>query len=308
MSSILEMDDISHFIHVPSHKNFSENDHFKIISYSRKRISLYKKFSESDYFKSKLSELKKALSERNIVYLNFLIENLETSILDFVDFVDSVWYDLIYDKDKSIKYQNLDFILKNNIISNPGIILIVVINIIDEDRKYSCEHYYFTDIREFMELKTYEIVKYLIKNSIEHPNINGSTFEPTALYYAVEDNNLEMVKFLVENGATIWIIDSSNIKDFDDSPAFKGNIEYFEVFEYLFNNYIESRYHNTGEIALKKEDSCICKEYEKLKILKSKKRSDLLREELIAKYHSPENIEKWSIYFNKPFDEVLEVI
>lgn len=43
-------------------------------------------------------------------------------------------------------------------------------------------------------------------------------------------------------------------------------------------------------------------------IKKSKKRSDLLREELVAKYHSPENIEKWSVYLNKTFDEVIEVM
>jgi hypothetical protein len=33
-----------------------------------------------------------------------------------------------------------------------------------------------------------------------------------------------------------------------------------------------------------------------------------LKEELVAKYYSPENIEKWSVTYNKPFDEVIEVM
>jgi hypothetical protein len=42
--------------------------------------------------------------------------------------------------------------------------------------------------------------------------------------------------------------------------------------------------------------------------IKPKERSDVLREELIAKYHSPENIEQWSIYLHKSFDETIEVM
>jgi hypothetical protein len=39
-----------------------------------------------------------------------------------------------------------------------------------------------------------------------------------------------------------------------------------------------------------------------------KSRCDLLREELIAKYWRPENIEKWSITYNKDFDEVIDIM
>jgi Leucine-rich repeat (LRR) protein len=39
-----------------------------------------------------------------------------------------------------------------------------------------------------------------------------------------------------------------------------------------------------------------------------KARCDILKEELVAKYYSPENIEKWSVTYNKPFDEVIEVM
>ena len=41
---------------------------------------------------------------------------------------------------------------------------------------------------------------------------------------------------------------------------------------------------------------------------KSKDRSNFLREELIAKYMSPENIEKWGLAYNKPFDEIIEIM
>jgi ankyrin repeat protein len=48
--------------------------------------------------------------------------------------------------------------------------------------------------------------------------------------------------------------------------------------------------------------------YNEMIIKKSKERSKILREELTAKYHSPENIEQWSVYYNKPFDEVIEIM
>jgi hypothetical protein len=48
--------------------------------------------------------------------------------------------------------------------------------------------------------------------------------------------------------------------------------------------------------------------YDKYMKFKSKERSDLLREDLVMKYYSPENIEKWGLKFNKPFDEVQEIM
>lgn len=51
--------------------------------------------------------------------------------------------------------------------------------------------------------------------------------------------------------------------------------------------------------------------YEKMKMVKAKERSDLLREELIAKYLSPQNIEKWALcleYNSKSFDEIIEIM
>lgn len=52
----------------------------------------------------------------------------------------------------------------------------------------------------------------------------------------------------------------------------------------------------------------LTKKYNDYILQKCKERSDVLREELVAKYHSPENIEKWSLYLNKPFDETIEVM
>jgi hypothetical protein len=39
-----------------------------------------------------------------------------------------------------------------------------------------------------------------------------------------------------------------------------------------------------------------------------KVRCDLLKEDLIKKYYSPENIEKWSITYNKDFDEIQDIM
>jgi hypothetical protein len=39
-----------------------------------------------------------------------------------------------------------------------------------------------------------------------------------------------------------------------------------------------------------------------------KVRCDILREELVANYWRPENIEKWSITYNKDFDEVVDIM
>ena len=41
---------------------------------------------------------------------------------------------------------------------------------------------------------------------------------------------------------------------------------------------------------------------------KAKEHSDLLKEDLIKKYYSPENIEKWSVTYNKDFDEVQDLM
>lgn len=48
--------------------------------------------------------------------------------------------------------------------------------------------------------------------------------------------------------------------------------------------------------------------YDEIIKIKSKERSLLLIEDLLAKYHSPENIEQWSVMLNKPFDEVMEIM
>jgi hypothetical protein len=57
-----------------------------------------------------------------------------------------------------------------------------------------------------------------------------------------------------------------------------------------------------------KNKELLTQKYNNYILQKSKERSDLLREELVSKYHSPGNIEKWSVYLHKSFDETIEVM
>ena len=183
---------------------------------------------------------------------------------------------------------------------------------------YACEDFH----------KDYETVKFLIESgaNIHDKNNNGETPLLTAC------NKYEIVKLLIEHGANVnlkdkyghtvldcYMTELSYIKKYykkiEDIEKYTNIVKYLiskgadinllsKEYRHYPNNFLGT-VEVTSITEIKKE---AMKYYEEVMIEKSKERSDLLKEELIAKYHSPENIEKWSVYYNKPFDEVLEVM
>ena len=156
------------------------------------------------------------------------------------------------------------------------------------------------------EIENFELVRYLVEKgeSINyfctvddgwcgcngHPEC-GRRHIP--LLIAISKNNIEITKYLINNGADIRKTQSLYVSGFSGFGCLNiMHSEYFEMLKYL----------DEIDFGLDNE------ELNFLLKLKSKEQSDLLREELIAKYHSPENIEQWSVYYNKPFDEVIEIM
>ena len=121
-----------------------------------------------------------------------------------------------------------------------------------------------------LEDKMIKIVEFFMSYGI---NINKKyVYEETILFNAIIGKVPRFTMFLFENGLTM---DDKNYNNKVYSP---NDIKFYNI----------------------------C--YTKYMFEKCKERSDLLREGLIQKYHSPENIEQWSVYYNKPFDEVIEIM
>ena len=121
-----------------------------------------------------------------------------------------------------------------------------------------------------LEDKMIKIVEFFMSYGI---NINKKyVYEETILFNAIIGKVPRFTMFLFENGLTM---DDKNYNNKVYSP---NDIKFYNI----------------------------C--YTKYMFEKCKERSDLLREGLIQKYHSPENIEQWSVYLNKPFDEVIEIM
>jgi ankyrin repeat protein len=154
-------------------------------------------------------------------------------------------------------------------------------------------------------------IKILLENGA-NPNLQNKDGRTSLM----NQYKLESIKTLLEKGA------NPNLKNKYDSTALTiffeeyttnkkcpwGNPKnYFDIVLTLldYEADIDLVQNNKDKNELKKiyNENIVS-----VRLKKSKERSDLLREELTAKFHSPENIEKWSVYLNKPFDEVIEVM
>jgi hypothetical protein len=225
----------------------------------------------------------------NISIFNYETEEMETRLEKFRN------------KLKEKMYKITDFVFSHNLIDRKGatnqdeidkIIEYIIMRHTHDEIK---EEYIDVDVETAVIINALNVVKYLIEEKEADINrciiLGGSP----PLVFAIGNNNLEMVKYMVDHGAHINH-DSKN-------SSYKDEIEYIykqcnsiEIIEYLLQKNIIDN------------NSKIYKKYEEMIKMKTKERSDLLREELVSKYHSPENIEKWSLMLNKPFDETIDVM
>lgn len=167
----------------------------------------------------------------------------------------------------------------------------------------------YIDLVSACKINAFNIVKYFVDKGLD-PNVVPERWywqyqqNPTPLFYAIKNENFEMVKYLVENGAYLHIPDFL----YDDSI----DCESYDIEdEYLLDYEILQECKNFEIIHYLIEKDMISKGldiFEKYITFKSKERSYSLREELIAKYYSPENIEKWSDVYGKDFDEVQDLM
>jgi ankyrin repeat protein len=139
----------------------------------------------------------------------------------------------------------------------------------------------------------FEILKLLIEKGAD-VNAKNDNYALKLLSIACEEGYFEIAKLLIEKGADV------NAKDYHGYKALDYTYK-IEIFNLLLDNGADISSH----LLVTKDNNCMLKKYY---MSKSKERSDLLREELIKKYYSPENIDKWSVYYNKPFDEVQEIM
>lgn len=214
-------------------------------------------------------------------------------------------------KIKEKMYKITDFVFSHNLIDRKGATnqdeIDKIIGYIVGPRHIQDEdHNYCIDVAAAVRINALNVVKYLIEE--EKADINRCIIlgDSPPLVFAIRNNNLEMVKYMVEHGAHInhHFYRHNDNNDIEECfEAYESDIDWIykecnslEIIDYLLEkNIIDT-------------NSKIYKKYKKMIMIKAKQRSDLLREELIAKYHSPENIEKYSVYLNKPFDEVMEIM
>ena len=178
----------------------------------------------------------------------------------------------------------------------------------------------------------------IMKLLVEH----GAIINPNALSEILISNvfvpNIEKIKFLVEHGANVNSEDEYGetfiykcidtlmyFKEYNyiptlpslfGSPNIPVSVDYginelLEIIKYLISKGADIYLFTTAGCRLGRFEEIkpyIMKIYNEYMFEKSKERSDILREGLIQKYMSPENIEQWSMYYNKPFDEVIEIM
>ena len=154
------------------------------------------------------------------------------------------------------------------------------------------------DLVSAAEINAFNVVKYFVEKGLD-PNIifysGWHEPSPSALYCAIQNNNFQMVKYLIENGASIYIGKDYKIEHDDDEhdeedessychyeDEYEENIECenFEIISYLLEKNMIAKFSNLRD------------KYDEIIKIKSKERSLLLIEDLLSKYHSPENIEK----------------
>ena len=126
------------------------------------------------------------------------------------------------------------------------------------------------------------------------------------------NGHFEIANLLITEGADINIQNSTGFT----SLTFACEKGHFEISELLIYNdadvYVKNHHGKMASDYLnsnlrRKLEECL-KYNKKYYMSKAKDRSNLLREELVSKYWSPENIKKWSLAFNKDFDEVFEIM
>jgi ankyrin repeat protein len=153
--------------------------------------------------------------------------------------------------------------------------------------------------------KKIEIIKFLIENGA---NLNDKDLEEgnTVLIHAFPD--IDTVRLLIDNGADV----NSKNKSKETALIYLSEILNIERLhkkskEDCFNiiKLLIDRGADINHLLDNKDNNYILKKYY---MSKAKETSNLLREELIAKYYCPENIEKWSITYNKPFDEIQDIM
>jgi hypothetical protein len=157
------------------------------------------------------------------------------------------------------------------------------------------------------------VIKLLISKGA---NINSKDrYGNTLLFYYINDD-IEMCNFLIENKINV------NEKNKYGHTALCQQLKFLNVqrirSRHIYNyidhkaiytiRYLINKGADIDLIVNKDHKKEVMKYYNDYIIKNSKERSDVLREELISKYHSPENIEKWSVMLNKPFDEVIEIM
>jgi ankyrin repeat protein len=138
-----------------------------------------------------------------------------------------------------------------------------------------------------------ETVKFLLEKGA---NIEAKDkYGDTALIRAICGGYTEIVKLLLEKGANIKFKDKYGYTPLKSALGRR----YTEIVKLLLDRGADID--NLG----KRDNDYILKNYY---IPKAKERSEVLKEELIKKYYSPENIEKWSLAYNKDFDEVQDLM
>ena len=138
----------------------------------------------------------------------------------------------------------------------------------------------------------FEILNLLIEKGAD-VNAKNDNYALKLLSIACEEGHFEIAKLLIDNGADVNAKDKYGYRALD----YTYNIK---IFNLLLDNGAD-----INPLLVTMYNNCMLKKYF---MYKSKERSVLLKEELIAKYYSPENIEKWSVTYNKPFDDVIEVM
>jgi ankyrin repeat protein len=150
-------------------------------------------------------------------------------------------------------------------------------------------------------------IKILLENGAK-PNLQNIYRRMSSLMF---QDGLDALKTLLEYGANpnLQCANGSTVLSicFDNYKKFSHVTSYFDIVLKLLEcgADIDLVQNDEAKNALKKiyDENIVS-----IRLKKAKERSDVLREELIAKYYAPENIEKWGVAYDKPFDEIQEIM
>lgn len=146
-----------------------------------------------------------------------------------------------------------------------------------------------------------------------YTNIESLPKLPLNLEYLIcSRTKIKKLPFLPENLKQLDC-SATNIKYFPSLPTnlthlFMDHV-YFDFFPELPKSLKHISWKGNSYYIYGKDEISDFEECKRNAIMKlCKERSSILKEELVAKYMNPENIEQWSVYLNKPWDEVIEIM